>query len=101
MPTHKKENKKPAEFYLTVPTTFFECPDVLQHILSFMNLRVAFDNQGKIKTPDFLSILTCFKAFHLALINYPDFQKRFELIKQLSSNSQISILPHRLLLWKM
>ena len=93
MPAHRKENKKSTGFYLTSPTTIFECRDVLQYILSFMNLPVEFDDQGKIKSSDFLSILTCFTAFHLAIINYPDFQKRFELMKRLSSSSQISKPP--------
>ncbi|OGT26606.1 MAG: hypothetical protein A3I77_07170 [Gammaproteobacteria bacterium RIFCSPLOWO2_02_FULL_42_14] len=85
-------------------TTIFEIRDVLQHIISFMNLRVAFDDQGKIKESDFLSILTCFKAFHFAMINYPNFQKRFELMKRLSVSAQIrkppSLFQSTFLLWR-
>ena|SRR3990167_9994010 len=87
------DDSKRQAFFVAPPTSIFEIRDVLQHILSFMHLQVVFDDHGKIKQSDFLSILTCFKAFHFALINFTDFQKRFNLLKKLDLSSRISKPP--------
>lgn len=57
---------------------FIQIRELLQHVFSFMDLPIQFVGLEKINPrSDLHNILLCCKAFHLAMINYENFRKRF------------------------